>query len=95
MHNKYGKIIMTVILAVLCLALFAACDKQEEVSQTKPVMKVMLNITEYNFTDPDESIRLSAVVLPDDADDKTITWSNSDPNVVSINDDYTSALNAK
>ena len=89
MQRKYVRIMISLVLAVLMTAFFASCSEPEEQQTGNPVMKVMLNITEYSFTSPDESIRLSAVVLPEDADDKTLTWSNSDPNVVALNNEYT------
>ena len=89
MHIKNGKVIISLVLAVIMIASLAACGEPEEQQTGNPVMKVMLNITEYNFTSPDETIRLSAVVLPEDADDKTLTWTNSDPNVAALNDEYT------
>ena len=89
MQIKNGKAILSLVLAVIMIASLAACGEPEEQQTGNPVMKVMLNITEYDFTSPDESIRLSAVVLPEDADDKTLTWTNSDPNVAALNDEYT------
>jgi SrtB family sortase len=89
MQRKYGRIILSLVIAVFLIAILAACNQPQEEQTGNPVKRVMLNITEYSFTSPDESIRLSAVVLPEDADDKTLTWTNSDPNVANLNSEYT------
>ena len=90
MQREHGKKIIAFFLAIVMIATLAACNEPEEPQpEGNPVLKVMLNITDYTFTSLDESIRLSAVVLPEDADDKTLTWTNKDPNVASINDEYT------
>ena len=88
MQKKYGRLFTALFVAVMCLFTFTACGGDDQ-PDTVAVEKIMLNISEYHFTDPNESLRLSAVVLPDNATDKTINWSNSDHNVVNINDEHT------
>ncbi len=88
MQKKYGKIFAAIFLSVICLFMFIACDGDDQ-PDTVEVQKIMLNLSEYHFTDMDESIRLSAVVLPENATNKNIVWSNSDHNVININDEHT------
>ena len=50
-----------------------------------PVTSIELNNTELTL-DPDEIYVLSATVMPDNATDKTVSWSSSDPAVATVDD---------
>ena len=52
---------------------------------TVPVESVSLNLNRHTLKE-DESVALTATVLPEDATDKTVTWSSSAPEVASVDD---------
>ena len=52
---------------------------------TVPVKSVSLNLNRHTLKE-DESVALTATVLPEDATDKTVTWSSSAPEVASVDD---------
>lgn len=65
----------------LCAAMFSACapEPTEKVSAES----VVLSETSVTLT-KGETVTLAATVLPEDATDKTVTWSSSDPAVASV-----------
>lgn len=73
-------------------AILAAC----KVTVADPVVDVesiTLNHTELELTTGDE-VTLEATVLPENATDKTVTWSSSDESVISVEDGRLTALAA-
>jgi alpha-amylase len=50
-----------------------------------PVTSVTLNQTSATL-EVNKTLQLTATVNPDNADDKTVTWSSSDPTVASVSD---------
>ena len=70
--------------------------KEEEepvVPDPVPVTSVTLNKTSLSLTEG-ESATLVATVLPDNADDKKVTWTSSDPSVATVLDGLVTALKA-
>ena len=55
------------------------------------VTAVQLNPSSLDLTEG-ESAQLGAVVLPEDADDKSLSWTSSDPAVASVQDGLVTAL---
>ena len=77
------------ILCVLgTLALLLACEKQPG---TIPVTGVSLDRTNVEFVEG-ESITLSATVSPDDATNKQVRWSSSNPNILVSNGTITTSF---
>ncbi|MDE6773373.1 MAG: Ig-like domain-containing protein, partial [Treponemataceae bacterium] len=74
----------TTWIAVLCAALLAlhviGCEQD---SASVAVERVTLDMTELTLT-RGETARLTATVLPENADDKTVTWSSSDRSVAAV-----------
>ena len=67
-----------------------AGDKKAEckvtVSQkTIPVESIKINKTELSLVEG-ETFTLSATITPEDATDKTVTWSSSDPAIATVGD---------
>lgn len=46
---------------------------------------ISLNNTTYNFTAIGQTVTLKATVMPEDATDKTVTWTSSNTNVATVN----------
>ena len=56
-----------------------------------PVTSIWLDKSEMELTEGDEAV-LTATVKPDDATDKTVTWTSSDPSVATVTDGQVKAL---
>ena len=56
-----------------------------------PVTSIWLDHSEMELTEGDEAI-LTATVKPDNATDKTVTWTSSDPSVATVTDGKVKAL---
>lgn len=67
-------------------SVFSSADKPDkDLPDTNvPVESVELNITEITLTVLDDEVKLIATVKPDNASDKTVVWSSSDPSVVVV-----------
>lgn len=79
-------IVMRKILSLFtALTMFfaMACDPEEENQDKVPVNSVVLNKFELTL-EPGQSEKLVASVKPDNATDKTVTWSSSDEDVASV-----------
>ena len=76
-------IVLTVLLSVLLA--FVACDNSIDIGlDTKvEVKEIRLNKTELDILTGDEET-LVATVLPEDATDKSVTWSSSDEDVATV-----------
>jgi uncharacterized protein YjdB len=59
-----------------------------EITVKVPVKYIMLSQTSLTLNEG-ESVTLEAAVIPDDADNKAVTWSTSDGSIVSVNQDGT------
>ena len=57
--------------------------KNIDIAETKPVAGITLNKTSLELTQNDK-FQMEATVIPDDADNKTITWSTTEPTVATI-----------
>lgn len=70
-------------------AKFQSADVWKDFWELKPmksVKSILLNETSLNL-EPQQSIRLTANVLPEDAFDASLTWTSSNPDVVSVESD--------
>jgi len=74
-HFFYGLLTLAV--------LFTACKKDEK---TTPVTSITLNYEELTLI-PGDTITLVATVQPDDATNKTVTWTSNRPGVVTVNEE--------
>ena len=63
------------------------------VPKTVPVTEIVLNKTELKL-DAGESATLTAKVLPDNATDKTVSWSTSDSGVATVENGVVTAVSA-
>lgn len=57
--------------------------KNIDVAEAKPVTGITLNRTSLELTQNDK-FQMEATVIPDDADNKTITWSTTEPTIATI-----------
>ena len=57
--------------------------KNIDIAEAKPVTGITLNKTSLELTQNDK-FQMEATVIPDDADDKTITWSTTEPTIATI-----------
>lgn len=75
------------VSALLMLAMLfslISCAPSENEEESVEVSSVSLNITEYFFTDIKDYVQLSAAIKPENAQNKTITWQSSDPDVATV-----------
>ena len=73
------------VFVALAMIFATACDPTENENQDKgPVNSVVLNKFELTL-EPGQSETLVASVMPDNATDKTVTWSSSAEDVASVN----------
>ena len=72
-------ILLAAIMAAATVFLAAGCDEDETVAATG----VTLSETELSLT-VGESATLTATVTPDNATDKSVTWTSSDPAVATV-----------
>lgn len=80
-HGKFKGLMLT---GALLLA-FAGCAKPDDPTLTStPVTEVMVNMTEVWLTEG-ESVTLIAMVSPENATYKKVTWSSSNPAVATVN----------
>ena len=92
MVNKFMKIdIFHRILGVLLLCLsLLNCTKEPASIQ---ITSVTLNTASLSLTEGDEFL-LTATITPDNATNKNVTWSSSDPSVASVVNGKVTALKA-
>ena len=74
------------LAAVFGLSLFAACAPQEIAAESVTLSSAELSLK------VGETETLTATVLPEDATEKTVTWSSSEAAVVSVEDGAVTAL---
>lgn len=72
-------ILLAAIMAAATVFVAAGCDEDETVAATG----VTLSKTELSLT-VGESVVLTATVTPDNATDKSVTWTSSDPAVATV-----------
>ena len=78
-------------LLALSLGLFAACGNTEEEQQTVAVASVTVSPATLSLTEG-ESGTLTATIAPENATDKTVTWSSSDNAVATVEDGEVTAV---
>ena len=80
------------VIALLPLVLFA-CKKKQDPEVTVRVESVRLDPTDKQIVE-EETFILSATVLPENASDKTVTWSSSNESVASVNEGVVTGVSA-
>ncbi|MDF2685444.1 MAG: ancA 3, partial [Clostridia bacterium] len=86
MYKKIGKISIIAINFILILfyiLTLSGCDVIQSVFAVKSE-KVSVDITDYNFTTPGETLLLTASVLPEDTTDKAVVWKSSNEAVAIV-----------
>lgn len=78
-------------LLALSLGLFAACGNTEEEQQTVAVTSVTVSPATLSLTEG-ESGTLTATIAPENATDKTVTWSSSDNAVATVENGEVTAV---
>ena len=68
--------LFTLALAVLTIGLLGSCKKEEPKVSVTGVTGVTLDKTELTLTVGDPDVKLAATVLPENATDKTVSWSS-------------------
>lgn len=81
-----------------CVITVAVDGVKAECDVTVAVVKIPVTSVSLNKTSADllvgETLQLTATVLPDNATDKTVTWTTSNANVASVDNGLVSALTA-
>lgn len=75
-----------IALAIVFVSVFAACKKDKDTAVTG----VTLNVTTKALL-VDETLTLTATVLPENATNKNVTWSTSDANIATVADGVVTA----
>ena len=77
-------------IAILLVLPLVSCEKdtQTPTPTNVPVTGVELNVAELEL-EVGQTAVLTATVLPEDATDKTVTWSSSAPEIVSVDENGT------
>lgn len=76
--KKFASIVAGLVAAVMLISA-TACDPDEPIAATG----IVLDQTELSLT-VGESVTLTATVTPDNATDKSVTWTSSDPAVATV-----------
>lgn len=87
--KKWMAIVAAAVLVFGCAG-FAACAPRQT-GERIGVQSVTLSQTQLSLA-PGESETLTATALPEDAADRTVTWSSSDEDVVTVSDGTVTAL---
>ncbi len=87
--KKWMAIVAAAVLVFGCAG-FAACAPRQT-GERIGVQSVTLSQTQLSLA-PGESETLTATALPEDAADRTVTWSSSDADVVTVSDGTVTAL---
>ena len=81
------------IVTINCGPVKTSFSVRQAAKTAIPVSSITLDKTELNLM-TGENARLSATVNPDNATDKTVTWTSSDPKVVTVKDGAVTAVAA-
>lgn len=73
------------IAALAVLSLLCACKEEEPAAILVSSVKINYE-SEVVMLEVGKSVTLTATVLPEDATDKTVSWSSQDPSVASVSD---------
>ena len=81
---------IAILLVSAALLPLVSCEKdtQTPTPTNVPVTGVELNVAELEL-EVGQTAVLTATVLPEDATDKTVTWSSSAPEIVSVDENGT------
>ncbi len=89
-HTKFHKGISLILLVIMALSLFVACDKDPVDDNTPPAVDPTV-VTGVGINPKAEAIlvegghvQLNAIVLPVTATNKNVTWTSSNPAVASV-----------
>lgn len=91
MKGKRWLCVLLGALLALSLGLFAACGNTEEEQQTVAVASVTVSPATLSLTEG-ESGTLTATIAPENATDKTVTWSSSDNAVATVENGEVTAV---
>lgn len=88
-HIRGIRLAAAVLCTVMLLSLFTACgdDPNKQIDNTA-VQSVILNITQYTFTDYLTKVKLDAVVVPSNATNANLVWTSEDVNVAAIDEEH-------
>lgn len=77
------RLLLAISLIAGTIAAYTSCEEQEQTPEIVKVESVSIDQEDMTLTEG-ESVTLTATVLPEDAADKTITWSSSNDDIVLI-----------
>lgn len=92
MKKKLFPLLLALVCAVACMFSLVACDGGKNTNkQTVAVTGVTLNKTELTL-EIDGSEMLTATVSPDNATEKTVTWSSNKPDIATVSNGKVTAV---
>lgn len=91
--KKFFGLLLALVVAISCMSLVACVDKQEEAQGDVEVAVVTLDKNKAEL-EVGETLELKATVSPDNATDKTVTWSTSAEAVATVSNGKVTAVAA-
>lgn len=91
--KKFLGVLLAFVVAFSCIALVACVDKKEETQGDVEVAVVTLDKNKAEL-EVGETLQLNATVSPDNATDKTVTWSTSAEAVATVENGKVTAVAA-
>ena len=91
MKKSFFKIILFVLPLALLFPLIVACTPETPPETPISVESVSLNLTSLTL-EIGESDTLIATVLPENADDKTVTWTSLNPEIATVSNGLVTAI---
>lgn len=77
--------ILTVAIAALAMGFLSSCEKSGDVRVTG--VKILEKTVEITFGAGPREVSIAYQISPEDASDRTVSWTSSNPNVATIDNE--------
>ena len=92
--KKFFGVLLALVLAFSCVTLVACVDKKEETPSEDVAVAVVTLNKDKAVLEAGGTLELTATVSPDNATDKTVTWSTSAEAVATVENGKVTAVSA-